>query len=74
MYAVADSTLAGTARNRSLGNMTFRSSSVAQEPSTRLPPEEKGEIAELCGYTNMNFFYRKFKEMYGMSPKQYRGI
>ncbi|WP_434692776.1 AraC family transcriptional regulator [Hungatella sp. SB206] len=30
-------------------------------------------IAELCGYTNMNFFYRKFKEMYGMSPKQYRG-
>ena len=21
------------------------------------------EIAELCGYTNMNFFYRKFKEM-----------
>ena len=32
------------------------------------------EIAELCGYTNMNFFYRKFKEMYGMSPKQYRGI
>ena len=40
-------TLTGTARNSSLGNMVFRSSSEEQEPRTRLPPGENGEIAEL---------------------------
>ena len=40
-------TLAGTAQKSNFGNISFRSSSVEQEPSTRLPPEENGEIAEL---------------------------
>lgn len=30
------------------------------------------EIAEMCGYSNHNFFYKKFQEKYGMSPKEYR--
>ena len=48
LNTIAENTLTGTARNNSLGNISFLSSSVVQEPSTRLPPEEKGEIAELC--------------------------
>jgi len=35
----------GTARNNNLGNNSVRSSSLEQEPKTRLPPEENGEIA-----------------------------
>ena len=31
----------------------MRPSSVAHEPSTRLPPDEKGEIAEACAPTTM---------------------
>ena len=31
-----------------------------------------GEIIILIGYENTSFFYRKFKERYGISPKQYR--
>lgn len=30
------------------------------------------EIAHAVGYENMNFFYKKFKDMYGCSPKEYR--
>ncbi len=30
------------------------------------------EIAEMCGYTNQTYFYQKFKEMYGVNPKEYR--
>ena len=30
------------------------------------------EIAENNGFTNQNFFYKKFQEKYGMTPKQYR--
>lgn len=30
------------------------------------------EIAEMCGYSNQTFFYRKFEEMYCMTPKKYR--
>ena len=30
------------------------------------------EAAYEAGYENMNFFYRKFHEIYGCTPKQYR--
>ena len=30
------------------------------------------DIIELVGYDNSSYFYRKFKERYGMSPKDYR--
>ena len=39
--------LHGIATNINRGNSFVRSSSVAQPPSTKLPPEEKGEIALL---------------------------
>ena len=29
-------------------------------------------IFHSVGYENSSFFYRKFKEAYGMSPKEYR--
>ena len=32
------------------------------------------DIANLCGYSDMKFFYRIFKEMTGMSPSEYRNI
>lgn len=35
----------GTARNSRFENKLVRASSLVQAPSTRLPPEEKGEIA-----------------------------
>ncbi len=31
------------------------------------------DIIESVGYDNTSYFYRKFKEKYGMSPKEYRG-
>lgn len=31
------------------------------------------EIANTIGYENISFFYKKFKERYGCSPKEYRG-
>lgn len=30
------------------------------------------DIVEAIGYDNTSYFYRKFKERYGMSPKEYR--
>lgn len=30
------------------------------------------EIAESCGYQNMAFFYQKFSQKFGMTPKEYR--
>lgn len=30
------------------------------------------QVAQDCGYNNLNFFYRKFKERYNCTPKQYR--
>ncbi|MDY3918029.1 MAG: AraC family transcriptional regulator [Candidatus Limivivens sp.] len=30
------------------------------------------EIVPLCGYANLNFFYKKFKEAEGCTPAQYR--
>ena len=30
------------------------------------------DIAEAVGYENTSFFYRRFRNMYGMSPKDYR--
>ena len=30
------------------------------------------DIVESVGYENSSFFFRKFKELYGMSPKKYR--
>ena len=30
------------------------------------------EIAEMIGYHNKGFFYRIFKEKYGVTPKEYR--
>ena len=47
LNTVAETTLTGTAKKSSRGNMAFLSSSVEQEPRTRLPPEENGEMAEL---------------------------
>ena len=31
------------------------------------------DIIESVGYANTSYFYRKFREKYGMSPKEYRG-
>lgn len=31
------------------------------------------DIIESVGYDNSSYFYRIFKEKYGMSPKEYRG-
>lgn len=31
------------------------------------------DIIESVGYDNTSYFYRKFRERYGMSPKEYRG-
>ena len=30
------------------------------------------DIIESVGYDNTSYFYRKFKERYGVSPKEYR--
>ncbi len=30
------------------------------------------EIAALCGYTNLNFFYTKFRQRFGMTPMEFR--
>lgn len=30
------------------------------------------EIARQSGYQNLTFFYKKFKELYDCSPKEYR--
>ena len=30
------------------------------------------DIIESVGYDNTSYFYRKFREKYGMSPKEYR--
>lgn len=30
------------------------------------------ELIAMCGYNNMNFFYKKFKEAYGCTPAQFR--
>lgn len=30
------------------------------------------DVINECGYENANFFYKKFKEEFGMSPKEYR--
>lgn len=30
------------------------------------------ELIQLCGYNNLNFFYRKFKKAMGCTPAQYR--
>ena len=30
------------------------------------------EISEKSGYNNLTFFYKKFKEYYGLSPQEYR--
>ena len=32
------------------------------------------DMIPLCGYNNLNFFYRKFKETEGCTPAQYRKI
>ena len=32
------------------------------------------DIASLCGYSDMKFFYKIFKEFTGMSPSEYRNI
>ncbi len=37
--------------------------------NTKLPVTD---IIESIGYDNTSYFYRKFKEKYGMSPKEYR--
>ncbi len=30
------------------------------------------ELIPLCGYSNMNFFYKKFRESFGCTPAEYR--
>lgn len=37
--------------------------------STALPVQE---IAALCGYTNMTFFFKRFRDTYGKTPAAYR--
>lgn len=29
------------------------------------------EAADLAGYNNLNYFYRVFRQKYGMTPKEY---
>ena len=41
---VATNKHSGTAKNINLGNISVLSSSVDEEPRTKLPPEENGEI------------------------------
>lgn len=53
LKSAANPTLTGTARNSSLGNIALRSSSVVHEPKIKLPPDENGEIAELCAPITM---------------------
>ena len=53
LNAVAASTLHGTAIKSSCVNMELRSSSVEQEPRIRLPPDENGDMAELCAPMTM---------------------
>lgn len=31
-------------------------------------------IAQNCGYTNITFFFRRFEELYGITPAQYRTL
>ena len=45
--------LKGIATNSNLGNIADLSSSLAQDPRIRLPPDEKGEIAEACAPMTM---------------------
>lgn len=33
-----------------------------------------GEISELCGYPDQNYFCKIFKRRYGMAPSSYRGL
>ncbi len=37
--------------------------------STALPASD---IAMAVGYENTSYFYRRFRELYGMSPKEFR--
>ena len=39
--------------------------------STQIPI---ADIVESLGYENSAFFYRRFKEIFGMSPKKYRTV
>ncbi|WP_373889972.1 helix-turn-helix domain-containing protein [Neobacillus cucumis] len=32
------------------------------------------EIAEKCGFTNINNFYKHFKKIYNKTPKEYRKV
>ena len=32
------------------------------------------EIAVNVGYENLSYFYRQFKRLYGMTPRQYRMV
>lgn len=38
--------------------------------NTKIPVSD---IIQMVGYDNSSYFYRKFKERYGMSPKEFRG-
>lgn len=38
--------------------------------NTKIPVSE---IVQMVGYDNSSYFFRKFKERYGMSPKEFRG-
>ena len=38
--------------------------------NTKIPVSE---IIQMVGYDNSSYFFRKFKERYGMSPKEFRG-
>jgi len=38
----------------------------------RYSDESTTEIAAKCGWSNINQFYKKFKENYGANPGEYR--
>ena len=37
--------------------------------NTKMPVSE---IIQMVGYDNSSYFYRKFRERYGVSPKEFR--
>ena len=58
----------GQTFSRLMENIRMRH--VAQYLESTLIPVQ--EIAAMCGYSNMTFFFRRFRALYGKTPAEYR--